>query len=164
MVLHTSTSIQVRPVRPADAELLPAFFEALSERTLYRRYSSPLRTLSTQLADQVLRLPPQQGVSLVAVQRRSMRDRRLVGLAQLFGREGAKAAEGALVVADHYHGRGLGSALIEALVQAAKKRHTATIWGLVQHDNHAMLGLARNRGYPVVNGDLGFEVHVPVRP
>ncbi|HEY5386694.1 MAG TPA: GNAT family N-acetyltransferase, partial [Thermoleophilia bacterium] len=65
--------------------------------------------------------------------------------------ETANAAEGefAIVVRDDYQRKGIGSKLMDALIQAARDRHVREINGHV---------LAANPGMTCFAEDLGFEI------
>jgi acetyltransferase len=57
------------------------------------------------------------------------------------------SAEFGLVVEDSWQGRGLGSALMDALETCARSRGIAALIGYVLRDNHDMCRLMRARGY-----------------
>jgi acetyltransferase len=61
----------------------------------------------------------------------------------------AESAEFAIVVADEWQGRGLGSLLMLELVAAARARGVRRIEGWVLATNHAMLELMRALGFEV---------------
>jgi GNAT superfamily N-acetyltransferase len=108
----------IRPAYPEDLAALGEFFAALSPRTRYLRFFGPV-TPSTALLRQLCGLPGTID-AVVAV-----RGGIIVGHAMAADRtdpRGARVADIAVVVADAWQGRGLGAALMRALVTRAQAR------------------------------------------
>jgi acetyltransferase len=61
------------------------------------------------------------------------------------------SCEFAIVVADAWQQRGVGTRLMEALMDAARRRGLTTIFGEVLASNHKMLALVRRLGFRVVS-------------
>ena len=78
----------------------------------------------------------------------------MIGVARLTI-ETANAAEGefAIVMRDEYQRKGVGSKLMDALIQAARDRHVREITGHVLAANPGMTRFAQNLGFDVRPGD-----------
>ncbi len=117
----------IRPVRPADQAALVDFFAGLSAQTCYLRFFGPL-TLTPAL----LHLLSGGAANAVVAVRGGV----IVGHAMAADRTDPKDPEGArmtdigVVVADAWQGRGLGSALVRALVAGAKARGVTCFPGM----------------------------------
>jgi GNAT superfamily N-acetyltransferase len=108
----------IRPPREADLAALSDFFAGLSERTRYLRFFGPvtpgpalLRSLAgcADTADAVI----------------AVRDGFIVGHAMAADRidpPGTRITDIGVVVADHWQGRGLGSALMRSVITGARAR------------------------------------------
>ena len=71
----------------------------------------------------------------------------ILGVARLAGDPEGETAEFALLVrSDHQH-RGLGRALMGALIDYAKARRYRQLWGSIACDNARMIDLARDLGF-----------------
>ena len=108
----------IRPAYHEDLAALGDFFAALSPRTRYLRFFGPI-TPSPALLRQLCGLPGTID-AVVAV-----RGGIIVGHAMAANRtdpRGARVADIGVVVADAWQGRGLGSALMRALVTRARAR------------------------------------------
>ena len=57
--------------------------------------------------------------------------------------------EFALVVADEWHGHGVGTRLMEALFDAARARGLSSLEGEILRVNHRMLHLVTNLGFRI---------------
>lgn len=94
-------------------------------------------------------------------------DGRCVGHAW-YVRTADRRAELALIVADRYHGRGLGTLLLKRLAEIAASQEIDVLEAYVLFDNAAMTNLLRYCGIPVrarpdVGGDR-FELDIARRP
>ena len=89
-------------------------------------------------------------LALVAFQPQKMEG---VGSARYYRPEGNEFAEAAVVVVDAWQGEGVGSYLMEQLIEAAKKQDIAGFEAFVQNDNHRMIGLIERCGYTLHLGE-----------
>ena len=78
-VARNRTPLLIRPIRPEDAPLLEQHFAALSPRSVYRRFFTPLRQLSPQLLARFTQIDYDREIALVALSQESMGAKRLAG-------------------------------------------------------------------------------------
>src|ERR1700687_4047916 len=83
---------------------------------------------------------------------------RIVGHAMYVG-TGLRKAELALAVADKYQGRGLGTILLGQLGEAAAAAGIDVLEAIVMPENHHMLQLLRERGFPITVRSEPGEIH-----
>ena len=74
-------------------------------------------------------------------------EEREIGVSRYVMAPGGKSAEFALVVADEWHGRGVGTRLMQALFDAARARGISTLEGEILRNNATMLRLVANLGF-----------------
>jgi ribosomal protein S18 acetylase RimI-like enzyme len=135
----------IRPLGPTDLAALNDFFTGLSAETRYRRFFGPVAP-----TPDLLRLLS-GGVALVAV-----RAGVIVGHAMAADRTdstGARTTDIGVVVADAWQGRGLGSALVRALLAGAQARGVTFVVMDVLHANQRVLAMIRGH-WP----EAGFDV------
>jgi len=72
-----------------------------------------------------------------------------VGVSRYVTNPDQSSCEFALVVADDLNGKGLGSRLMESIMDVARDKGLAEIEGLVLANNNGMLKLMRSLGYQV---------------
>jgi RimJ/RimL family protein N-acetyltransferase len=142
--LADGTSVELRPIRPADAPLLQAGLRQLSQRTRYLRFHGPRREFS---ADELRFLTEVDGESHFALAALALPQQRLVAVGR-FIRHSTSAAEAeiALVVADAMQGKGLGLLLLSRLREAAVERDVTRFTGTVLDENRPMRTLLRKLG------------------
>src|SRR5207248_4087020 len=142
--LTDGTSVELRPIRPADAPLLQAGLRQLSERTRYLRFHAPRGAFSP---DELRTLTDVDGETHFALTAFTARPQRLVAVGRFVRRTAAADdAEVALVVADGLQGRGLGELLLSRLREAALERNVTHFTGCILDENRPMRGLLRKLG------------------
>ncbi len=131
--LRDGTPLLVRRIRPDDKRLLEVGLRQLSDRSVQRRFLSPKRKFSRAELRYLTELDGRSHVALVA-ESPTQPGRRLIGVARFVRlHDDPEAAEAAIVVADDWQGRGVGSMLAREVAARARglgiKRFTATIAG-----------------------------------
>jgi len=129
--LPDGAPILVRPIRADDKRLLQDGLRQLSEQSVQRRFLAPKPRFSGAELRYLTEVDGHNHVALVAEHPRDP-VRRLIGVARYVRLpERPETAEAAIVVADDWQGRGLGSLLAEQLAARARgagvRRFTATM-------------------------------------
>jgi acetate---CoA ligase (ADP-forming) len=88
-------------------------------------------------------------------------DRQIVGHA-MYVETAPRKAELALAVADAYQGRGLGTILLGQLAEAAAAAGIDVLEAMVKPENHRMIKVLRESGFPVSARSLPDEVHAEI--
>jgi RimJ/RimL family protein N-acetyltransferase len=127
--LRDGADVVVRPIRADDKQLLVDGLRQLSDESVHRRFLSPKRSFSRSELRYLTEVNALDHVALLAFDPatdRMIAVGRFVRLA-----EDPDAAEIAIVVADDWHGRGIGSLIGAHLAHAARnreiRRFTATM-------------------------------------
>ena len=139
----------VRPLVRADRLALEAALASLSDRSRYARFMSPRRSLPAEEIEFLLAGDGRDHVALAA-----WTGGRMVAEARLI-RTAAGAGEIALAVIDPLQRRGIGTLLIDRLLQAGRDRGLARLIGHVLVDNQPMLRLLRKLGAKIGLPSLG---------
>lgn len=146
VLLRDGTCVHVRPIRPADAEALVRFHEALSDSTVYRRFLSPHMHLSEQEVWRFTTVDYDTRMALVVHDAGT-----LVAVGRYDRLEGGRDAEVAFVVADAYQRRGVAPMLLAALAARARGRAIERFTASVLDWNAAMLKVFLRSGFPVTS-------------
>lgn len=145
--LRDGTRVWIRPIAPEDAQREQLFVRGLSPESRYFRFMNTIRELSPEMLDSFTHPDPAREIALVAITR-DLLDPRQIGVARCVRADAqADSAEFAIVVADEWQGKGLGSLLMRELIAAARARGLRRLEGWVLATNHAMLELMRALGF-----------------
>ncbi|HET7079762.1 MAG TPA: bifunctional acetate--CoA ligase family protein/GNAT family N-acetyltransferase [Chloroflexia bacterium] len=155
------TPLVIRPIRPEDEPLIVKFHEKLSEQTVYRRYFQHLRLSDRIRHERLTRIcfnDYDREIALVAEHEDpATGERALVGVGRLSKSRTANDAEFAVLVADAYQRRGIGTELLRRLVQIGRDEKLSRITGEILIENSGMVRTSRNVGFQIRShaGDMG---------
>jgi len=172
MDLPDGTQIRIRPVDGSDREALVAGFERLSETSRFLRFFTGMHRLSTSTLDSLTDIDQDRHVAIGVFDANRPSD---VGTADGLGigvgryfvdRDDPTKAEASVAVIDEYHGRGIGTVLLQSLVVVARERGIETFILDTLAENTGMATvLAKLGARPILEsaeqGQLRFEVDVP---
>ncbi len=145
--LTDGTKVHVRPIVPEDEPLLIEAVAAMSERTVYFRFFSPLKRLPDALAHRLAVVDYNDRFAIVATTHKPGGKERIVGVARYDRAAGSDVAETAVAVIDEFQRRGLGSALLAILGKVAREHGIKMFTLIVLPENQQMLGLLRKMGW-----------------
>lgn len=145
--LTDGTKVDVRPIAPEDESLLHEAVAAMSERSVYFRFFSPLKRLPDALAHRLAVVDFKDRFALVATSRKPTGQERIFGVARYDRAPSTDVAEVAVAVVDEFQRRGLGGALLAILARAAREHGIKNFTLIVLPENLQMLGLLRKMGW-----------------
>jgi acetyltransferase len=147
------TPLVIRPIRPEDEPLIVKFHEMLSKQTVYRRYFEHLHLSDRIRHERLTRIcfnDYDREMALVAEHEDPATGARaIVGVARLSKSRTANEAEFAVLVADEYQRRGIGTELLRRLVQIGHDEKLHRITGEILQDNYGMVRSSRNVGFQI---------------
>jgi acetyltransferase len=155
------TPLVIRPIRPEDEPLIVKFHETLSEQTVYRRYFGHLHLSDRVKHERLTRIcfnDYDRELALVAEHEDpSTRERQIVGVARLSKSRTANDAEFAVLVADEYQRRGIGTELLRRLVEIGREEKLHSIKGEILRENRGMVRASRNVGFEIRSPNVGMN-------
>ncbi|MFL6622965.1 MAG: GNAT family N-acetyltransferase [Sulfurifustis sp.] len=152
--LKDGTDILLRPIRPEDAEIEIAFVDNLSPESKYLRFMQSLQQLTPEMLVRFTQIDYDRELALVAIVEQDGREVEIAVTRYSMNPDG-ESCEFALVVADAWQRKGVGSRLLRVLIDAARARGFRVMEGQVLSQNTAMLALVRRLGF-TVNKTPGF--------
>jgi RimJ/RimL family protein N-acetyltransferase len=137
-------AVAIRPIAPGDLELETEFARHLSPRTAYLRLMAPRKPTAEELR-RFTHIDANREIALIATVMDGGTERQ-VGVARCVREPEGDRAEFAIVVADAWQRRGVGTALLGAIFDAAFARGVRGVYGITLAENAGMLALARRFG------------------
>jgi len=138
--------VTIRTMQPADRDIEQQFIRELSPLSRYYRFHTALRELSPYMLDRFTHVNYPDEMALIATVFDGD-DEREIGVARYARSPGADCAEIAVVVADAWQGKGLGTRLLTDLRDIARGVGIKHLEASILWDNRRMLGLARTLGF-----------------
>ncbi len=140
--LHSGSQISIRPIEPKDRAGLSSGIDRLSLQSRYQRFFVPVNRLQERDLTYLTLIDHHDHEALLAFDEDSG-----VGVAVArYVRTSAAVAEPAIVVVDEWQRRGVGSALIAALVQRARNEGIVRFEAPVLASNGAAIRLFERIG------------------
>ena len=148
VILRDGHSLKVRPITPADKENLKELFYRLSPQTRYLRFGYMKSYISDQELDYFTVVNPPDTYAYVALTGEGEVER-IVAVGRWFLSPGGRTAEIAFVVEDTIQVRGIGTALLEQLAEAAAKYRIKRFVARVLPENTRMLEVFESSGFAI---------------
>lgn len=160
--IRDGSVVELRPIEPGDKDALRAGFERLSAESRYERFLSPLDRMSNTMLRYFTEVDHVEHEALVAF---DPGDGRLIAVARYVREDDPEAAEAAITVADDWHGRGLGTALLHELADRARRQGIKRFTALVLARNQDMIDMLFRLGPAKVvdqaQGVVEIEAELP---
>ncbi|KTC99761.1 bifunctional acetate--CoA ligase family protein/GNAT family N-acetyltransferase [Legionella feeleii] len=146
--LADGTSVLIRPIRPEDAKLEQNFIRHLSSEAKYFRFMGALRELTPEMLKRTAQIDYDREMAMVAVIQNKGRES-IIGIAYYYVYPDLTSCEFALVTADKWQNKGIGSHLMTSLMSVAKTKNLKNMEGIIMSANQPMLALAKSLGFSI---------------
>lgn len=141
-------TLRIRPLRPDDLDRELRFIRSLSQESLYQRLQYAAREVPPEAAARLLDTDYVNSLALAALLA-GPADEEIVGVCRYARIGQTDSAECAVVVADAWQGRGIGTELMRSLARAAPPRGIRKLVGTSLGENRRIADWARHFGFPV---------------
>ncbi|GAA6618221.1 GNAT family N-acetyltransferase [Scytonema sp. NUACC26] len=140
-------------IRPEDEPLMIQFHQTLSEESVYFRYFHLIK-LSQRVAHERLTricfIDYDREMALIADYRNPQTEQHeILAVGRLSKLHGTNAAEFAMLVSDRFQCRGLGTQLLQQLLQVGRDEHLERICAEILSDNGAMQRVCEKLGFQI---------------
>lgn len=146
VVLPSGQPLRIRPIRPEDARLLTEMAARMAPDDLRLRFFVALKQLSPEMAARLTQIDYAHEMALIA---EPMRSDEILGVARYSTVGDNREAEFAVEVRSDRKEHGIGWALMERLVAAARQHGIRVLSGLVLRGNTNMLRFCRDLGFTI---------------
>jgi len=144
--LADGTPMTIRPIRPEDAESEVAFVNNLSPTAKRFRFMGAVDKLSREMLVRFTQIDYRREMALVAIVERGPMSGQH-GVARYAINPDERSCEFAIVVSDQIQKQGIGTRLMQALMDAARDHGLTKMEGSVLKDNAPMLKLMKELGF-----------------
>ena len=160
--LRDTSVVRLRPIRPDDAASLESMLAKVVPEDLRARFHGTMRVLDRSLLSRLTQIDYDREMAFIAF---SDAERVPLGVGRLHADPANLIAEFAVLVRSEWHGRGLGTMLMHAIIDHAARRGIGILVGSVLRDNKPMLTLMRELGFTITAADSGeVTVRLEINP
>ncbi len=133
---------RIRPIRAEDQELDREFIVRLSPESRYRRMMNAMLVPSPELLYQFVHVDYDRDMAFAALTGEPPAEE-IIGIARYCHDAAGAGCEFAVAVADAWQKRGVGTTLMQILLEYAHTRGIRAVHGEILADNQRMIELAR---------------------
>jgi acetyltransferase len=134
----------VRPIRPEDEPLFPPFFARVTDADMRLRFFAPVKDFSHAFIARLTQIDYGRAMAFVALE-----DEALAGVVRLHADPNYDIGEYAILLRSDLKGRGLGWALMQLVIDYARREGLRRIHGQVLRENTVMIGMCRQLGFDI---------------
>jgi len=149
-MLRDGTPVTVRPIRPEDEALMPAFHATLSEKSVLYRYFQAQSFQERIEHDRLRRIcfiDYDREMAMVAIVRKPDGTRAVAGVIRMQKSFFTSRARFAIIVSDEWQRRGIGSKLVQKLIDVARTEGLSLLRAAFLAENVEMKALCEKHGF-----------------
>ena len=155
--VRDGTKVLLRPIKHTDEQLWVDFYNSLSALSKYYRFFTSHRQPTPEMIEQYVHIDYVKNFAIVAITDERGKER-MVGVARYILDPPPDSAELAVVVADDWQGKGLGTKMLMHLVQIMIKRKVKRVHGDIFLENRKMMQLMHESGFKLIGKEDSFGV------
>ncbi len=145
VALRDGTTIRVRPIQPDDAPGLQEMVSRMSRQSVYHRFFQVKTRLEPEELEAFTHLDYDDRMAFVAT-----RSDQVIGVGRYWrDADNPEIADVAFAVVDAEQGKGIATRLVRYLTAYAVNKGISAFRASVLADNHVMIRVFRNAGYPM---------------
>ena len=145
-VTSRGIELNIRPIKPEDAQLLARLFQTLSERSIYFRFCRLIKELPSELLARFTQIDYDREAAFVAIGA-NQPEEKILGVARAIFDPDGQSAELAVVVGDPWQGQGVGACLMEHCIAITIERGFKRLKAYILPENRIMRSLALKSGW-----------------
>jgi acetyltransferase len=142
--LKDATVVTLRPIKPEDETLFEELFKSFSEETMRFRFFRIIKDVSHEALTRYCNLDYDREIAIVAETQKDKR--RIIGAVRLILEPGGNQGEFAVVVGDQWQGLGVGTKLMDYIIEIGRDIGLKKMYGYVMPSNVKMVHLCSAKG------------------
>ncbi len=156
-IANDGAQVTIRAIQPDDREIEREFVRSLSANSRYLRFFSTLKDLSPQMLERFTQVDYPNEMAVIATITSCDLEKQ-IGVARYVPGRTSDIAEFAIVVADDWHGRGVGRELLRHLFDEAKAAGFRQIEGVSMRENSNMIRFCKELGFEVSEDPVDMDL------
>jgi len=140
--------VLLRPIKPEDEPYMNELFKTFSQETVRYRFFLILKEMTHTALAKYCNVDYDKEIAIVAEVKENGQ-KRLLGVVRLATEPDGKTAEIAVVVGDPWQRLGLGSKLVDYIIEVARDKRLSTLYALMLRDNYRAIRLMKAKGFRI---------------
>lgn len=161
--LTDGTDVILRPVRPEDEPLELEFVRSLSDESSRARFFRIIKNLKHESLVRFSNIDYDREMAFIAETKEADGRRVEIGVGRLVLQQNRRRGEFAVVVADKYQDKGLGTKLVDMLINWAEEKGLESIYGIILPENRRMIQLSEKLGFRIETRPEEVFVELPLK-
>jgi acetyltransferase len=152
--LRDGRTILLRPIKPEDEPLWLEMFQNFSEESIRYRFFHLIKDTPHEMRVRYCNIDYDREMAIVAELTEDGK-RKILGVVRVPIEPDKKTGEIAVIVADPWQGLGLGSKMVDYMIEICKDKNLETIYSFMLRDNYRIINLMKKMGFAIEYLDDG---------
>jgi len=146
--LRDGRTVILRPIKPEDEPLWLEMFRNFSEESIRYRFFEVIKDTPHEVRVRYCNIDYDREIGIVA-ELNEGGIRKILGVVRLVIEPDGKTGEVAIIVADPWQGLGLGTKMMDYMIEVCKDKGLETIYGVMLPDNYRAINLMKKMGFNI---------------
>ncbi len=149
VTLKNGWQVEVRPIRAEDAPLITTFHRQLSEESIRFRYFHNKSALTNRDLSMLSHINYDRQMAFIAEHQLEDGSKEMLGVVRVWNDPDNIRTEFSVIIRDDLQGLGIGSLLMNKMIDYCRNIGTLEMIGKIMADNHPMRALMKHLGFKV---------------
>jgi acetyltransferase len=152
--LKNGREVLLRPIKPEDEPLWLEMFQSFSDESIRYRFFQILKDTPHEVRVRYCNIDYDREIAIVAELTGEER-KKILGVGRLSIELDGKSGELAFIIGDQWQGLGLGTKMVDYVLEIAKEMGVETVYAIMLPDNYRALNLTKKMGFKLEYLDDG---------
>jgi acetyltransferase len=144
--MRDGRTVTLRPIKPEDEPMWLEMFQNFSEQSIRYRFFQIIKDTPHEVRVRYSNIDYDREIGIVA-ELKEDQQRKILGVVRLIIEPNGKTGEIAFIVADPWQGLGLGSKMVDYMIEICKDKGLETIYAFMLPDNRRAINLLNKMGF-----------------
>ncbi|MCW4046834.1 MAG: GNAT family N-acetyltransferase [Candidatus Bathyarchaeota archaeon] len=144
--LENGQEVLLRPIKPEDEPMWLEMFQSFSEESIRYRFFQMLKDTPHEVRVRYCNIDYDREIAIVAELTEEGR-RKILGVARISIEPDGKSGELAFIIGDKWQGLGLGTKMVDYVLEIAREMRVETVYAIMLPDNARALSLTKKMGF-----------------
>ena len=146
--MRDGRTVLLRPIKPEDEPLWLEMFQNFSEESVRYRFFNVIKDTPHEVRIRYCNIDYDREIGIVAELEEEGR-RKILGVMRLIIEPDGKTGEVAFIVADPWQGLGLGTKMVDYMIEICRDKGLETVYAFMLPDNHRAIRLVKKMGFTI---------------